>query len=611
MYCLVSVVLGGCSPAVQSQEAKAGGIDLRGIDLSRTVVSLDGDWRLVWENRDTLTARQPGSWIDVKRRGRPLPQEGKAVYMLRILVDTASRERLVLSTKEINSESRIRVNGVLLPDIGRDRLHRILPECAGVIDLTISVQNELDIRPGIPCPVYLGTEAVMENRAAVYLGMQAAMVGVFGLLAILYMSSWVLSRKERASLLLGAYSLCWGVYSFFLGVEASPAEILFPTIPLVWTQKIYLLTTTFSFPMACWLWLAVFPSRMLHRALPVLYVSSLACAVCLLGFADIHWIWYEWYLVLGNLYMLLLLLAVLASVRKVELGARVFLVGLLVFFAVIAYGTLRFRGEWAGMGAFAIVLADSMVLKQRRTEMERVSLLKEELSGLVQQKFQSERREEQLGALLDQLDSPILVLREDDSVCYANKAVHAFLGSQENVLGKAWDQICVEERPMDNNLVACHLFREYTANQICVARKIDLDIGGESLVAMLFQTSIRAQDPIQEKQNSAGNLVADPHKLAKTVLKKSLQIWGQCTGLDKANFAETSTLWKVYIDSNGWPRTPTLDKYLELAKMPRLPKWRKVIDSADFVLATAKHRSWSDPTIQELKALRDLLEKMV
>ena len=69
------------------------------------------------------------------------------------------------------------------------------------------------------------------------------------------------------------------------------------------------------------------------------------------------------------------------------------------------------------------------------------------------------------------------------------------------------------------------------------------------------------------------------------LLERSLEIWTESTGRTKADLAEESGLWNVQMDRNGWRRTATLDRYLEVGKLPKIPKWKPVLRTVRFVAA--------------------------
>jgi two-component system sensor histidine kinase ChiS len=68
----------------------------------------------------------------------------------------------------------------------------------------------------------------------------------------------------------------------------------------------------------------------------------------------------------------------------------------------------------------------------------------------------------------------------------------------------------------------------------------------------------------------------------------ALDYWTESTGLTKAELARQSKLWKIYTNLDGWERTQTLDRYLNIETFPQKPLWIKVLKTADFVLANGK-----------------------
>ncbi len=78
----------------------------------------------------------------------------------------------------------------------------------------------------------------------------------------------------------------------------------------------------------------------------------------------------------------------------------------------------------------------------------------------------------------------------------------------------------------------------------------------------------------------------DKRRLAVNLMNLSIDYWQTTTGNDKVALAQGSNLWKVYMDTNGWERTQTLDKYLDLQSLPQRPRWDHILKTADFVLST-------------------------
>ena len=67
------------------------------------------------------------------------------------------------------------------------------------------------------------------------------------------------------------------------------------------------------------------------------------------------------------------------------------------------------------------------------------------------------------------------------------------------------------------------------------------------------------------------------------IMNQTLEAWERTTGKDKVQFAEESALWRVYLDGDAF-KTRTLDKYMDIDKLPKNPRWKDVLKSVEFVL---------------------------
>jgi two-component system, sensor histidine kinase ChiS len=85
--------------------------------------------------------------------------------------------------------------------------------------------------------------------------------------------------------------------------------------------------------------------------------------------------------------------------------------------------------------------------------------------------------------------------------------------------------------------------------------------------------------------------IEDRRRLIVAVMTLSLDYWAEATGTMKVDLAEQSGLWKVYTNLDGWERTQTLDRYLDVQTLPRKPRRRQVIRTAEFVLAACDTES--------------------
>jgi two-component system sensor histidine kinase ChiS len=96
--------------------------------------------------------------------------------------------------------------------------------------------------------------------------------------------------------------------------------------------------------------------------------------------------------------------------------------------------------------------------------------------------------------------------------------------------------------------------------------------------------------------------------LALEVMQIALEYWTEATGETKFDLARRSMLWQVYTNLDGWERTQTLDRYLDPASFPQKPRMNKIIETADFVLATCHKASPArdrlEISLERLRAMR-------
>ena len=96
----------------------------------------------------------------------------------------------------------------------------------------------------------------------------------------------------------------------------------------------------------------------------------------------------------------------------------------------------------------------------------------------------------------------------------------------------------------------------------------------------------------------------DKRQVAVKVMQLAVECWKDATGRPKADMAELSGIWNVYMEKDGYYRTQTLDKYLAEETLPLKPRWKKVHATAQFVIANCDVES---SLLQELQdAFREL-----
>lgn len=101
----------------------------------------------------------------------------------------------------------------------------------------------------------------------------------------------------------------------------------------------------------------------------------------------------------------------------------------------------------------------------------------------------------------------------------------------------------------------------------------------ESLDNLLGKIDSRVRGQLKEEQRRS---------LAVKVMNMSMDCWVDETGMTKADMADQSGLWNVYMERDGYFRTQTLDKYLDIETFPQKPRWKMIFVTADYVLANCK-----------------------
>jgi hypothetical protein len=113
-------------------------------------------------------------------------------------------------------------------------------------------------------------------------------------------------------------------------------------------------------------------------------------------------------------------------------------------------------------------------------------------------------------------------------------------------------------------------------------------------------------DPARNQGVHKKNPASLPERIVD-LMNRTIHYWVEATGRTKTDLAEESRIWSVYPDHNGWRRTQTLDKYLDIHTLPKRPRISQVLQTAYYVLKTCRTPS---PRRDQLEAaIRCVREK--
>ncbi len=144
------------------------------------------------------------------------------------------------------------------------------------------------------------------------------------------------------------------------------------------------------------------------------------------------------------------------------------------------------------------------------------------------------------------------------------------------------------------------------------ARLDPLDPSSGLFVLTLFDRASASapQEPVESEDPSGAQFWQQtPHREALVELMVlSLRAFERSTGKTRIELAERSKLWRVTVD-DGRLRVRAMERYLSIARLPQVPRWREVIRTAFFVLAecelTLQERQQLEQRVQSLQSQAD------
>ena len=100
----------------------------------------------------------------------------------------------------------------------------------------------------------------------------------------------------------------------------------------------------------------------------------------------------------------------------------------------------------------------------------------------------------------------------------------------------------------------------------------------------LLRMNIKAASGNFAEESTVDDPVEKSRELLVEITSLALRYYMQTTSKSKIDFAQESGIWTANIDQYGTYSTRTLDRYLNIAKLPNNPRWQNVLQTAYFVL---------------------------
>jgi serine phosphatase RsbU (regulator of sigma subunit) len=204
--------------------AQQGIMDLRAWSPSeQPEVSLSGNWAFYWDQHITpieLVAKSPAptgyfpvpaSWDSYEIKGEKLPNQGKATYLLEVLLPESDAP-LVLDVPFVWSSYRVWVNGRLeassgVPGLSQQTTMPVflksfvpLPEGTQKLSILLEVSDFESSTPGLLETPVIGTRTSILAQRDFGNALNMAVIGALLVLAIYHLFFYAFRRKERAML---------------------------------------------------------------------------------------------------------------------------------------------------------------------------------------------------------------------------------------------------------------------------------------------------------------------------------------------------------------------------------------------------------------------------
>ncbi len=363
--------LPSCLPAAAAPQAVDGVIDLSRWDFERDgMVRLDGVWELYWQRLlqppdfagpvppgAALKAWVPGPWRGLAESGSPRGGSGWGTYRLRVelspqapalalrIQDQAQAYRLWGNDRPLAGSGTVSANPATARPRSRTELVR-LSQPGSTLELLMQVSSFRSASGGAVRPLLLGTVSQVWTYHHRLVALDLFLLGALVVLGLYHVWFYVVRRRDRSPIYLGAFCLAWALRIPFVGASGGLISSLFPTFPWELIYRLDLLGFYLAVPLTLMFLLAAYGSsarnqshaRGILRASQVLGAAFAATAlIAPPPVAELTLLPYEGIAFLTALYCVDVLVR---AIRQRQQGALTTLLGVAFFVALALNDTL-------------------------------------------------------------------------------------------------------------------------------------------------------------------------------------------------------------------------------------------------------------------------------
>ena len=234
--------------------------------------------------------------------------------------------------------------------------------------------------------------------------------------------------------------------------------------------------------------------------------------------------------------------------------------------------------------------------------------------------------QQRLARLLDALNAGLVCVGESGVITYANEAASTLAGRKIEVGVTLFSELIPQATAAtvtglvraDGRAAMDDIAISGRAPVRLSAFELEADVGGGIACVIIPPTGgtfaeteglvkgVRAAIDVvgaaltsQAARPAQSDETADYRQTLVDVTSLSLNLWRRVTGKGKIDFAEASGIWRASFDRSSL-QVRTLDKYLLIETLPANPRWRDVVQTAEWVLADVEHAAAGDASIAHM-----------
>lgn len=211
-------------------EVQNGIMNIESYDMDvNTPISLNGEWEFYWKQFLTasdisgtepdLLVRVPSTWNEYSLEGQRLSGDGYGTYRLHVKEGYLLGEVIGLRIQTFSSAYRLYVDDKLIVKNGNisstalDEVGEYKPQTvyfstpSNEFDIIIQVSNHHYARGGFWAPMHIGSQSQITEYDNSILMKNMMVIGAFLIVAVFYISSFILMKENKANLYFGLLCL--------------------------------------------------------------------------------------------------------------------------------------------------------------------------------------------------------------------------------------------------------------------------------------------------------------------------------------------------------------------------------------------------------------------